>query len=121
MTRRIDLTDEQIVQLSRLARYLTTDQIADVFGFTDRTLRKKMHNDPRIRSAYKRGKARAIRSVARSLITMATKGKNVSAAIFYLKTQAGWRETEHIPASSEISKLSDRELQKRRGKIGLAG
>lgn len=117
---RIELTDEQIAQLEKLAAHLTMDQIADFFGMHANTLRRRMHSNARVLIAYKKGRAAAIDIAASSLFEL-VKAKNITAIIFYLKTQAGWRETEHIPASSEISKLSDRELQKRRGKIGLAG
>lgn len=39
------------------------------------------------------GKARANAQVANSLFRMATSGGNVAAAIFWMKAQAGWRET----------------------------
>lgn len=39
------------------------------------------------------GKARANAQVVNSLFRMATSGGNVAAAIFWMKAQAGWRET----------------------------
>lgn len=112
------LTAEQIAQLEKLAAHLTLEQIADFFNVSSRTLRRRMHNDARILSAYKKGRAAAIDEVARSLLDLA-KAKNLTAIIFYLKTQAGWRETEAAPDTSDISKLSDRELEKRRERVGL--
>ena len=90
-----ELTEEQTVQVEALAAYLTQDQIADYFGISGRTFREMMGRDPSISSAYKRGKAKAIGSVAQGLLQKARAGDTAS-AIFYLKTQAGWRETSHI-------------------------
>ena len=90
-----ELTEEQTVQVEALAAYLSQDQIADYFGISDRTFREMMGRDPSISSAYKRGKAKAIGSVAQGLLQKARAGDTAS-AIFYLKTQAGWRETQQI-------------------------
>lgn len=117
---RIELTDEQITQIEKLARHMTMDQIADFFGIHANTLRRRMQEDPRVKVAYKKGEASAIDDAGSSLLDL-VKEKNVTAIIFFLKTRARWRETDHVPAASEISKLTDRELQKRRAKIGLAG
>lgn len=46
------------------------------------------------------GKAEANAKVSNSLFKMATQDGNVAAAIFWLKTQAGWRET---PAAVELT------------------
>lgn len=91
--RRKNLTPEQITELEKLAAVLTLDQIADFFGISDRTLRTRIHEDDVILAAYKRGKQRAIVNVAGNLIKQANNG-NTTAMIFYLKTQAGWRETQ---------------------------
>ena len=90
-----ELTEEQTVQVEALAAYLTQEQIADYFGISDRTFREMMGRDPSISSAYKRGKAKAIGTVAQGLLQKARAGDTAS-AIFYLKTQAGWRETQQI-------------------------
>ena len=89
------LTAEQMLQVEALAAYLTQDQIADYFGISDKTLREMMLRDEDISTAYKRGKARAVGSIAQSLLTKARNGDTTS-QIFYLKTQAGWRETQKL-------------------------
>lgn len=90
---RTELTDAQITELETLAAVLTQDQISDYMGIPARTLRAIMSRDESVSAAYKKGKARAIGRVAQSLLRSASEG-NTTAQIFYLKTQAGWKETE---------------------------
>lgn len=92
---RLDLTAEQIAEIPQLARTLTQEQIADKFGITDRTLRRRLTDSPDVLSAYKQGRASAVHDVADNLITRAMKG-DTTAAIFYLKTQAGWKEVNVV-------------------------
>jgi len=50
--------------------------------------------------------------VAQSLFQMATQGKNVAAAIFWMKACAGWREKIEVrPVIDEISQMTDEELE----------
>jgi hypothetical protein len=87
------LTDEQKVEVETLAALLSQDQIADYFGIVRNTFRAICERDPEVNERYKRGKAKAIAHVARGLLMKARNGDTTS-SIFYLKTQAGWRETE---------------------------
>jgi transcriptional regulator with XRE-family HTH domain len=93
------LTDEQKAQVEALAACLSQEQIADYFGVARNTLTAMMERDSEILERYKRGKARAISDVGKGLLQRALDGDTAS-SIFYLKTQAGWRETNHIDHSS---------------------
>jgi transcriptional regulator with XRE-family HTH domain len=86
------LTSDERVQLEALAQYLTQDQIADYLGISRPTLAAILDRDEEAALRYKRGKARAIGAVASNLIDKARKG-DTACMIFFLKTQAGWRET----------------------------
>jgi len=94
------LTPEQINEVEKLAAYLNQDQIADYLEIPARTLRAIISRDSAVSAAYKKGRAKAIGSVSQSLLKSATEG-NTTAQIFYLKTQAGWREapteTQDLP------------------------
>jgi len=92
------LTDEQRAQVEALAAYLTQEQIADYFSIGKTTWFAMLEREPEISERYKRGKAKAIGAVAQSLIQQARNGDKV-AAMFYLKTQAGWRETDRLEHS----------------------
>lgn len=89
----IELTDEQVIQVKALAQYLSKEQIADYLGVARNTFDAILERDDKVFEHYKKGKATAIANVAKGLVQQAIEG-NMTAAIFYLKTQAGWRETE---------------------------
>lgn len=102
MSKKITLTDDQILQVEALSAYLSIEQIADYFGFSEDTFYELKKRDPRVLRAYKKGKAKAIGKVARKLTTLIDEG-DVTAIIFYLKTQGGW-STES--KSNNIIKIS---------------
>jgi hypothetical protein len=91
----ITLNDQQRSEVETLAALLNQDQIADYFGICRNTFRAICGRDPEVGERYKRGKAKAIAHVANGLLQKARAGDTTS-AIFYLKTQAGWRETDRI-------------------------
>lgn len=91
MSKKVELSDRELIELEALSAVLNQKQLADYFGITERTIRNLMDRDENARSAYKKGKSKAIASVGSSLLSNAKSG-NVTAQIFYLKTQAGWRE-----------------------------
>ncbi len=68
---------------------------------------------PRSLSGIKRGKAKAIAHVANGLLQKARSGCTTS-SIFYLKTQAGWRETERLEhVAAETAPADPRNTAKR--------
>lgn len=68
---------------------LTHEQIASLIGKSRDCLQK------RARKELDDGRAETIAKVAGTLVQKALKGDTTS-AIFYLKTQAGWRETNNL-------------------------
>ena len=88
---KVVFTEDQITQVEQLAAVLTKKQISDFYNISDTTFREIEGRQPEVLDAYKRGKSKAVASMGSNLINQAKKG-NVAAAIFYLKTQAGWRE-----------------------------
>ena len=89
--RALKLTISQMGEVETLAAVLTADQVADYFGIGRTTFFNMIARDPEIAERYKKGKARAIGSIAQGLIQKARAGDTAS-MIFYLKTQGGWRE-----------------------------
>ncbi|HDR1906686.1 TPA: hypothetical protein QB650_000467 [Pasteurella multocida] len=94
------LTNEQLAQIEALSAFLSMEQIADFFGTTRQTLNKVMERQPEVSLRYKKGKAKAISAVGKSLFDQAREG-NVTAQIFYLKTQGGWKETQAVELDSD--------------------
>lgn len=93
-------TPQQVEQVEKLASMLTKSQLADLFGVSENTFRAIEERQPEVSAAYKRGKASAIIDISRNLIQQSNKG-NTAATIFYLKTQAGWRETDESQVQRE--------------------
>jgi len=89
------LNANQIKEMETLAAVLNHEQIADYFGMHPDTLAKHKARDKEINIAYKKGRAKALASIASSLLQSARSG-NITAQIFYLKTQGGWKETTDL-------------------------
>ena len=101
------LDSEQVAQVEALGAVLSIEQISDYFGIAKPTFYEIMTRQPEVALRYKRGKAKAIGSVSKGLLQKAIAGDN-TAAIFYLKTQAGWKETTVVQAENkEVKTFSD--------------
>ncbi|MFC3086285.1 hypothetical protein [Tabrizicola soli] len=118
------LTDAQRAEVETLSAVLNAEQIADFLGIGRTTFFALLNRDEDLSERYKRGKARAIGAVAQSLVTKARAG-NVTAMIFFLKTQGGWRETLEVatpPAAPEsmidLTQLSDETLHELMAVLG---
>lgn len=99
------LSDEQLAQVEALGSVLSIEQIADYFGIAKNTFYAIMERQPDVSERYKKGKAKAIGSVAKGLLQKAQSGDTAS-AIFYLKTQAGWKETQKLDHTSSDGSMS---------------
>ena len=108
----IVLDPSQVVEVETLAALLNQDQIADYFGIGRTTFQSILGRDEEVAVRYKRGKARAIAHVANGLLQKARSGDTTS-MIFYLKTQAGWRETDR--AGESVASQAEQEQEARRG------
>jgi IS30 family transposase len=116
----IVLSNEQIVQIEALAAYLSIEQIADYIGVGKTTFYELMDRQPEISERYKRGKAKAIGSVAQSLIQKAQAGDN-TCMVFYLKTQARWTEevkVDHTSSDGSMATVGSETLNKLAKKYG---
>jgi hypothetical protein len=89
-------SEQQIIELQALSAVLNKSQVADYFGITEKTLREVEKRQPEVSTAYKKGKVKQIASMGSNLVQLAKAG-NVSANIFYLKTQGGWKEQDAEP------------------------
>lgn len=74
------------------SRGLTKEQIADCLGICYDTLNEKTKINAEFSEAIKRGKAKGIAFVTDCLLKNVSAG-NPASQMFYLKCQAGWKET----------------------------
>ena len=75
---------------------------ASYFGITERTLSNIEKRQPEVRQAYEFGRASKIAAMGNNLVQLALDG-NVTANIFYLKTQGGWKEEQAESSAQPIS------------------
>ena len=88
---------------SLAANGLTDEQIASALGISRTTLSNRKRENEQFVLAIKRGKAKGIALVTNKLME-SIKGGNMTGMIFFLKTQAGWKETnvqEHTGANGD--------------------
>jgi len=104
------LTDDQIEQVEKLSGILTIDQMSDYLGITRATFYAIMRRQPEVAKRYKKGRSSIIGAVGKNLVQKALTGDN-AAMMFYLKTQAGWKETTVIETQKDVtpwSSISDK-------------
>ena len=98
---KIQIDLKQVESLA--ANGLTQEQIAAALGISESTLHKRKQENTEFTAAIKRGKAKGIALVTNKLME-SIKGGNMTGMIFFLKTQAGWKETnvqEHTGANGK--------------------
>lgn len=87
----IEIDLAKVEQLAALG--LSREQIASSLGISQRTLYNRQADDAEFAEAIKRGRSKGVSVVASKLMEQVKSG-NITAMIFYLKTQGGWRETQ---------------------------
>jgi hypothetical protein len=105
------LTDDQKRELETLAAVLSTDQIADYFGIGRTTFYAIMEREPDISERYKKGRAKAVGNIASNLINKAQNG-DLGAQVFYLKTQAGWKDTTAVEHTSPDGSMTPTKIER---------
>ena len=122
---KIQIDLKQVESLA--ANGLTQEQIACALGISETTLHQRKRDSADFAAAIKRGKAKGIALVTNKLME-SIKGGNMTGMIFFLKTQAGWKETniqEHTGANGgaieikQTQDLTDSELNEELAKYGI--
>jgi hypothetical protein len=96
---------DQIEQVEKLGPYLSIEQVAEYFGICKKSFYELMARQPEIATRYKKGRSEAIATVAKGLLQKAREG-DFKSMCFYLKTQAGWRETNAVDLQSSDGSMS---------------
>ena len=86
---KIEIDLKEVEALAR--RGLSQEQIANALGISETTLYDRKRESEEFAEAIKRGRAIGVGHVANKLMESVNAG-NVTAAIFYLKAQGGWRD-----------------------------
>ncbi len=92
------LTKEQIAELEHLSAGMTVAQLAQYFGMCQTTFIALKAKNLEIDKAYKKYKAKGISQAFGVLweIIMSKSPQSLTAVMFYLKTQAGYREKQEV-------------------------
>lgn len=101
---------EMLKQVKKLAGFgLTAAQIADFICVSRSSFFEKKVDGTALDTAFKEGKADAAAFVTGNLFSQ-IKGGNITAIIFYCKTQLGWKETsrtEHTGSEGAPIQVED--------------
>lgn len=92
------LTPKQIAEFDNLAAGMTIAQLADYFGMGESTFKAYKRKNIDINNAYKKYKAKGISEAFGVLwdIIMSKSPQSLTAVMFYLKTQGGYREKQDM-------------------------
>ena len=92
---KLEVNQELIDKIESMAGLANECQIADALGICQDTFGEYKKRYPEILEAVKRGKSKRILKMADKIYRDGIEG-NITAAIFYLKCQAGWKEMQSI-------------------------
>ena len=101
----IELTPEQIQMIEAGARFLTTEQLADLLGIGKTTFFAILNRDEKINELYKKSKSQQHLRFANNLMKQSDNG-STAATIFYLKCQAGWKDTMVVDHTSSDGSMT---------------
>ena len=95
-TKVIDL--EKLYELAKMG--LSEEQIGTSLGISVSTIARRKRDDDTFADTLKAGKQAGITAVTNQLFNSATDPDkpNTSAAIFFLKNRAGWRDRQEVDA-----------------------
>lgn len=90
--------DEKIAQqVQAMAQYgVSQDAMEDILGISAETIRNLYDKQ------WRKGKSSANAKIAQSLYAKASDG-DTACMMFWLKTQAGWRETNKVEVDAKVS------------------
>jgi len=98
----IVFTDEQLKELEILSAICTLDEIADYFGIARETFRQIKIRDEEVSSLYKKGRIQAKGVMGSRLFKKGVIEGDVTAMIFYMKTQGGWKEAKEETEQEQV-------------------
>jgi hypothetical protein len=104
----IQFTDEDYKKIETMAGYgLSLAKIAALFGRSLRTFQNYKESNERVAMAIEAGKAKAHLQVHKTAYDMAVSGKVPQMTMFWLKSRAGWKETEVHEVNANMNVQSE--------------
>ena len=101
--RKDTLSETDLMYIERLAALgMNLEHIAAAAGFNPRTFARWRKDHPAIDEAIEIGRSKGIATVTGKAFEMASNGKNQIMTIFWLKSQASWKETTTIEHQKTI-------------------
>ena len=98
----LEINDELLKEIEMLAgNGLTQQQISGYYGITTVTWYKLKRKHFTLDQSFKKGKSTTIAAVSGKLMQQIRLG-NLTAIMFYLKTQAGWSEKNSLLLDSKV-------------------
>lgn len=99
---KIPMDARLIAQVEKLKGIgMTHEEIADIIGVSAVTFTKMAKDSPEFSLALRLGKAKAKAIVSETAFKMATSGRNAPMTQFWLRTQAGWKETVDVKVENK--------------------
>jgi len=95
MSNKIVFKAKEIKELEKVAHSLNTKQLAAYFGIGQTTLFEVFKRQPEVHEAYKKARSKRVTDVVNKLFEKIDDGDTAS-ILFFLKTQAGWSETQKL-------------------------
>lgn len=112
-SRKVIFDEEKIKQVETMRGLgLNQVQISEVLGITDETLKSSMEEIPELKSAIMSGRAKAKLKVMETAYKMATNGKNSQLTMFWLRTQAGWKDQVEVTGNIKHTMVYETEVIK---------
>lgn len=101
---------EKLYNLAKMG--LSEEQIATSLGISVSTIARRKRDDDTFADTLKAGKQEGITAVTNQLFNSATDAEkpNTSAAIFFLKNRAGWRDKQEVDANLSGSVAVDHDI-----------
>jgi len=104
-------TEEEVKTVGELAETMTQKQIADHFGISSATFERILRRQDDVMMAYKKGKSSKIQYVASKLMDKIEDG-DLTAIIFFMKTQAGWTEKQAMELTSPDGTMTPTRIER---------
>ena len=102
---------EKLYNLARMG--LSEEQIATSLGISRSTISRRKREDDTFATTLKSGQQEGITLVTNQLFNSATDAvkPSTSAAIFFLKNRAGWRDKQEVDANLTGSVVIDHDVE----------